>query len=153
MVLDILPKVAGTIGSGDIPFTYGNFVSDYSLATGAMLVSTNSTTSTSISITTGTSMVFGFQVREDGTGSLPVSTSATAYIYVAVTLNASNKPTAVSYTTNATDGLGGFSTNGFYHYRIAKVVSTTKVDTIADLRPQSPWSAQQFLLVNSMGLF
>lgn len=118
-----------------------------------MLVSTNVAQSTAVSITTGTSVVFGFQVREDGTGSLNVATSATAYVYVALTLNASNKPTAITYTSNATDGLAGFSTNGFYHFRISKVISTTKVSTIADLRPQTPWSDQQFLLANLGGLF
>jgi len=120
MTLNVQPKVADTIGSGDIAFQLDVTQGDYIFQ--GFVVSTN--TSVLVSIASGSGALKGFLISEDATGTLAVASSATNYVYVVLTLNASNKPTSVAYVATTAET----QTNG---YRLAKVISTADVSSIS----------------------
>lgn len=121
MTLNITPIVAGTITAKDIPFQLDVEMGDFII--GGMLVSTNSSQSTAVSISSGSTVFQGFLIDEDVTGSLNVATSATNFVFVVITKNASSKPTSVAYVASTAET----QSNGL---RIAKVISTTKVSSV-----------------------
>lgn len=86
-------------------------------------VSTNAATSTAVSISAGSAFLQGFQILESATGSLNTATSATNFIYIVLTLDASNRPTSVAYVATTAES----TVNAM---RIAKVISTTKVSSV-----------------------
>lgn len=120
MALNVQPKVAATIGSGDIAFQLDVTQGDYIFQ--GFTVSTN--TSVLVSIASGSGALKGFLISEDATGTLTVASSATNYVYVVLTLNASNKPTSVAYVATTAET----QTNG---YRLAKVISTANVSSVS----------------------
>lgn len=120
MALNVQPKVDATIGSGDIAFQLDVTQGDYIFQ--GFTVSTN--TSVLVSIASGSGALKGFLISEDATGTLTVASSATNYVYVVLTLNASNKPTSVAYVATTAET----QTNG---YRLAKVISTANVSSVS----------------------
>ena len=121
ITLNCQPLVSATIGSldvaGQLDAEFGDFVIS------GFIVSTNATTSTSISIASGSASLKGFLITEDATGSLPVASNATNYIFYQLTLNAANKPTSIAYIATTVESTSNA-------YRIAKVVSTSIVSSI-----------------------
>lgn len=120
MALNVQPKVDATIGSGDIAFQLDVTQGDYIFQ--GFTVSTN--TSVLVSIASGSGALKGFLISEDATGTLTVASSATNYVYVVLTLNASNKPTSVAYVATTAET----QSNG---YRLAKVISTANVSSVS----------------------
>lgn len=101
MALSAKPVVDGTIRAGDIAKVLDIEFDDYIF--GGFRVSTNSTTSTAVSIPSGSGMLQGYYIEEDGTGSVnTANASSRGYLFIQLTLNGVNEPTSVAYLVTST---------------------------------------------------
>ena len=115
------PLSGGVIGTGDLPFQLDVEFGDFLIS--GLKISTNASQSTAVSIASGSCVIQGFHIDEDGTGSIAAATSATNYIFIQLTLNASNKPTSVAYIATTAESTANAM-------RLGKIVSTAQVSSV-----------------------
>lgn len=143
MALLCKPLVASTISAGDIPFQLDTEMGDFVMQ--GFTLSTNSAQSTAVSVAVGSSVFKGYWINESAGGSINCATSATNFVYIVLTLNSDNLATAVAYVATTAET----QSNG---YRLAKVVSTSKVDTIAMHHSMLPLTQVLFATGQAGGL-
>ena len=120
-VLTCKPLSGGVVGTGDLPFQLDIEFGDFLIS--GLKISTNASQSTAVSIASGSCVIQGFHVDEDGTGSIAAATSATNYVFIQITVNASAKPTSVAYIATTAESTANAM-------RLGKIVSTAQVSSV-----------------------
>ena len=148
MVLNVRSQAGGTVRSMDYSRVLDVELSDYIF--GGFRVSTNSTTSTAISIPTGSGILQGFYIEEDGTGSVNTATaSSRGYLFIQLTVNAQSEPSSVEYLVTSAETTAN-------SIRIARLEGGTGGTTTGSIFLEFPmisYSQKQFTSQQALGLF